>query len=249
MPDHVGTTTGPSLTGTLIGAPRDGTSVGPGGRLGKHEFLKLLTVQLRYQDPLNPMDAKDMASDLAQFSGLEQLLNINDTLAAAQASQQEQFDALRLAMQQSSALGTIGKTVVADSDKVVLSKDGNGGVDGTVMADVTTSGMAKLVLLDRSGKEVGSRSLGYVSTGRQTFAVSSAAKGAGEGVYRVRIDVTDGSGKDVPQRVFTVGTIDGITYGEDGLVRLLMGPLTIDLNAIVQILADRTSTSTQGHSS
>jgi flagellar basal-body rod modification protein FlgD len=236
MPDAVGTN-GPSLTGALVGTARDGTAVGPGGRLGKHEFLKLLTVQLRYQDPLNPMDAKDMASDLAQFSGLEQLLNINETLALSQATQQDQFDALRVAMQQNAALGTIGKTVVADGDKVVLTKDSDGVVSGKVMADITTSGKATLTLLDRSGKEVGSRSLGYLAAGRQTFDVGSAASALREGVYRVRIDVTDGSGKDLPQKMFTVGTIDGLTYGEDGLARLLMGPLTIDFDAIVQILA------------
>jgi flagellar basal-body rod modification protein FlgD len=233
MPDAIPATT-PSLAGSLVGTARDGTAVGPGGKLGKNEFLRLLTTQLRYQDPLDPMDGKDMASDLAQFSGLEQLLNINDTLAA----QDGQFDSLRVAMQNGTAMGAIGRTVVADGDKVVLGKDSaTGALTGKVMADVTTSGMATLTLVDKSGREVGSRSLGYLDTGRQTFDIGGAAAGLTEGeAYQVKIEVAGGSGADLPQKVFTVGTIDGLTYGADGIARLMMGPLMIEYNAILQIL-------------
>lgn len=44
--------------------------------MGKDDFLKLLMTQLQHQDPLNPMDQKDMSAQLAQFSSLEQLTNI-----------------------------------------------------------------------------------------------------------------------------------------------------------------------------
>lgn len=207
----------------------------PGGKLGKDEFLKLLTTQLRYQDPMDPMDGKQMAADLAQFSGLEQLLNINEQLAA----QQGQFDALALAMSNSSAMSAIGKNAVVDSDKVMLVKDADGVLGGRVLADITQSGVATLTLLDKSGREVGSRSLGYLGTGSmQSFDIGSAASGlAAEGVYSVRIDVAGTDGKDVPQQTYTVGTIDGMTFGQDGSAMLTMGPLTIALNAIVKILA------------
>jgi flagellar basal-body rod modification protein FlgD len=223
-----------SLTNAALGAQRNGASVGPGGRLGKNEFLKLLTTQLKYQDPLDPMDGKDMAADLAQFSGLEQLLNINEQLEA----QQGQYHSLLTAMHNNVALGVIGKSVLALGDAVTLQKDAQGVIGGTVTADITTSGVAKLTLLDRSGKEVGSRSLGYVGTGRQEFDVGSAAsKIATEGTYSYRITVTDANGKDVPQQTYTVGKIDGITYGLDGTPRLMMGNTVIDLSTIVRILA------------
>ena len=53
-----------------------------GGDMGKHDFLMLLSAQLRYQDPLEPVKDSDFAAQLAQFSALEQMENMNQTLAA-----------------------------------------------------------------------------------------------------------------------------------------------------------------------
>src|SRR5512135_3668480 len=48
-----------------------------GKTLGKDDFLKLFVTQMRYQDPLNPMDSAAFTAQLAQFSSLEQLTNIS----------------------------------------------------------------------------------------------------------------------------------------------------------------------------
>ena len=52
--------------------------------MGKDQFLKLLIAQLQNQDPMNPMQGDQMASQLAQFSSLEQLQQINTTLTGQQ---------------------------------------------------------------------------------------------------------------------------------------------------------------------
>ncbi|MCH5268020.1 MAG: hypothetical protein J1E62_06725 [Lachnospiraceae bacterium] len=50
-----------------------------GSELGKEEFLQLLVTQMKYQDPLEPADNTEYVSQLAQFSELEQMQNLNST--------------------------------------------------------------------------------------------------------------------------------------------------------------------------
>jgi len=60
---------------------KEGNTRNVGGTMGKNDFLMLLAAQLRYQDPLNPQSDSEFASQLAQFSTLEQMQNMNTTLA------------------------------------------------------------------------------------------------------------------------------------------------------------------------
>lgn len=63
---------------TPVKPPEVSTSdMAPGGKLGKDEFLRLLVTQMQNQDPLQPMDSTAMIAQLAQFSSLEQMQNLN----------------------------------------------------------------------------------------------------------------------------------------------------------------------------
>jgi len=50
--------------------------------IGKDEFFKLLIAQLKNQDPLNPQDGAAFSAQLAQFSSLEQLTNLNTAMTS-----------------------------------------------------------------------------------------------------------------------------------------------------------------------
>ena len=55
------------------------------GDLDKDAFLNLLVTQLRYQDPLKPVDDKEFIGQMAQFSALEQMQNMNSSMSQNQA--------------------------------------------------------------------------------------------------------------------------------------------------------------------
>lgn len=91
-------------------APKTGdkkeTPAKPGGELGKDAFLKLLVAQLKYQDPLKPMENTQFLAQTAQFTTVEKLID----LAAVEQS-------MLTAQLQLGASNLIGKTVAySDAD-------------------------------------------------------------------------------------------------------------------------------------
>lgn len=84
--------------------------------MGKEDFLTLLVTQLKNQDPLNPDDPTDFTAQLAQFSSLEQLFNLNDSMnnLVTSNANADKF----------STLQTIGKEVVYQTSNFEYSGDG-----------------------------------------------------------------------------------------------------------------------------
>jgi flagellar basal-body rod modification protein FlgD len=95
--------TGISSTDPIMGA----ASTAPSSKLDKSAFLKLLVTQMQSQDPLSPSDSTQYVSQMAQFSSLEQMQNLNENLVGMATLQQN--NALLSQLTQSSAL--IGKSV------------------------------------------------------------------------------------------------------------------------------------------
>ena len=84
-----------------------------GSVMGKEDFMMLLVAQLKNQDPLSPDDPTEFTAQLAQFSSLEQLYNLNDSMESLAASN-AQSDRL-------ATLGTIGKEVAYESSDMNFS--------------------------------------------------------------------------------------------------------------------------------
>ncbi|MFT5698031.1 MAG: flagellar basal-body rod modification protein FlgD [Desulforhopalus sp.] len=111
MSDYISTLN--SATATSTGTSLYDTD--DGSVMGKEDFMMLLVAQLKNQDPLSPDDPTEFTSQLAQFSSLEQLYNLNDSMESLSTSY---ADSDRL-----TTLGTIGKDVVFEGDEMTFSED------------------------------------------------------------------------------------------------------------------------------
>ncbi|KNF08817.1 flagellar basal body rod modification protein FlgD [Gottschalkia purinilytica] len=63
---------------------KNNEKTGKDNGLGKDAFLQILVTQLRNQDPLSPMEDKDFIAQMAQFSTLEQIQNLDSHLQLSQ---------------------------------------------------------------------------------------------------------------------------------------------------------------------
>ncbi len=85
--------------------------------MAQNDFLKLLISQLSHQDPLNPTDSSEFVAQLAQFSGLEQMVSMNDklnTLAMAEAASNSM-----------STASLLGRQITVASKDVDLASEGD----------------------------------------------------------------------------------------------------------------------------
>jgi flagellar basal-body rod modification protein FlgD len=210
-----------------IGSTNSLVAANPGGALDKEDFLQLLVTQLRHQDPLNPMDGTQFASQLAEFSALEQLIQVNKGL-----SDQMAGDAMtQLALRTNLAASLIGHDVMGFGGQIAITGSGS----HSVTVDVGGSGgIANIEIIDELGNTVASRSLGVVHAGAQQ-ELRFALDGVPPGKYRYQVTVLDEAGSLVPVEQFTVGKVAGIFFDEQGIGLRLESGLRVNLDDLAEI--------------
>jgi len=213
------------------GTTQSSAAIGAQGSvLGENDFLKILVTQLQNQDPLNPMDGTAFVAQLAQFSSLEQLIQMNtkvdqQTNASGQAA---------AASQAALAASLIGRSVEAASDQVQIGD----GATQSLTADIGgNGGAATLEILDAGGKVLSTRDLGAIQGGRQTLTWSNDVGGVPEvqpGVYTCKLTVTASDGSSQTVTTYASGTVDGVDMTSNGIV-LRIGKISVPLGAVVTI--------------
>jgi flagellar basal-body rod modification protein FlgD len=179
--------------------------------LGKEDFLHLLTVQLRYQDPMNPMENTDFIAQMAQFSSLEQLQNMNQSLQKGLGSDAE----LQSALSNNLATSLVGRTVEIPTVEVEFQGEGLTKI-GYRLDEGTRS--AQLQILDARGQLV--REFAINPSSRQgTIEWDGQSRLESEvpaGSYRILVLAKDAAGDAVKADALRPVTVDAVRYDGRG---------------------------------
>lgn len=97
--------------------------------LGQDDFFKLLVTQLRYQNPLEPLQDQEFIAQLATFSSLEQMTNLNKRVEQMTASMEDSLFAITSIQQATSCLGKVieyrsGKEILTGKVDTVRIEEG-----------------------------------------------------------------------------------------------------------------------------
>jgi flagellar basal-body rod modification protein FlgD len=180
----------------------------PQNELDKDAFLKLFITQMQNQDPLNPDNSSEMASQLAQFHGLEQMLNVNKNLEKMQADNQ-----------MSRAVGLInfvGKDLKLESGKLKLE---NGKLsDAMLKTDVDVPSLM-VEVRDAAGVVVHSMEVGNVKAGENKLewnGLGKDGKRVPDGVYTFSAFGKDEQGNDIPGKIISTVKVTGVDLMDAG---------------------------------
>ena len=200
--------------------------------LGKDDFMKLMSAQLKYQDPISPMKNEEMAAQLAQFSSLEQMQNVNTTLEKLVTAQKPSEHML--------AASLIGKKVSTDSTHFTYEKGNNPEISFKLPADAATMNVA---IVDAKGEVVREIELGEMAKGDQSVrwdGKNSKFQDQPLGEYSYKITAADKDGKSIPVNSDTTGIVTGITF-EGGKSVLIMGDKKVSIDRVARIESDTTT--------
>lgn len=174
------------------------------GDLGKDEFLNLLVTQLQYQDPLNPQDDTQFIAQMAQFSALEQMQNLNTSYSATK------------------AFGMIGKMVTAN---ITEDSENTKSITGEVTSVKMQSGKAYVVV---DGNDVLVEDVLEVTDIANEFNISNLSDYTGIIGYDCRGYVYD---SDSGAIVGVNGVVKEVTKGSYENYAIMDG-VTVDVAAV-----------------
>jgi flagellar basal-body rod modification protein FlgD len=202
------------------------------GILDKDDFLKLLIMQLRHQDPLSPLEGTEFAAQLAHFSSVEQLSNINTNLLHS-------IDANFILSQSiNNALSAtfIGQEVRAATNMFQYSDGENVSLGYTLKSP---AGGVTVNIYDEAGNHVRTiqADASALNQGDNTLiwdGRNDGGKKVGDGRYTFTVEAKSVEGAGIASAPFIFGTVTGVRFKENGTFFTVNG-LEVALSDIEEI--------------
>jgi len=202
------TSTVQGLGSNIITAPASTstTSTSSANSLDFNSFLTLFTTQLQYQDPQNPMESYELASQLAQFSTVAKLTEATSLLTNIQT--------YATAINNSEMASLVGKDVAAQKSTMDVSSGSVSKLNYMLDSDATD---VTVTVSNSDGNTVYTGSKGSQSAG--TYEVGWNGKNTSgttvdDGTYTVKVTSTDSSGTTSTVTTLLTGTVSSCTLNE-----------------------------------
>lgn len=192
----------------------------------QNRFLKLLTTQLKNQDPLNPMESAEMTSQLAQINTVSGIEKLNATLG-------KMLDVYN-SDQGMQAAGLIGKYVLVAGKSLPLA--GGQSVGGVSLAEAADQ--VTVSILDGAGNVVQSQQLGPHDAGNLSFSwdgKKSDGTQLADGAYTFSVEAVRG-GKKVEAIAQQVGMVNAVIRSGSGFLLDLGKQGNVAFSDVQQIL-------------
>jgi len=172
--------------------------------LDRSDFMTLFITQMQHQDPMEPMDSTDMASQLAQFSNMEATMKMSDNL--------EKLLGYQVSQNNLQLLSLIGKEVQGGGNTMGVV----GGAVATTkytLAEATDS--CRVEIYDAAGKMVDTIELGYVPSGVQELswdATTPSGTVVPDGQYNYKVVAMNALGQKVDVGYRSTGRVTGVNF-------------------------------------
>ncbi|MDP3266239.1 MAG: flagellar hook capping FlgD N-terminal domain-containing protein [Sulfuricurvum sp.] len=202
------------------------TTVNPKGVLGKDDFLKLLLLELKYQDPTSPMDSEKILTQTSQLASLESSENTNKSLAALSTS--------LAASMQYSTISAIGKIADTGSNAVVFEKGSATNFEVYYPTNVVSGSVN---VLDVNGSIVKTMPLDPLTKGVQPFSwngTNDKGDTVDDGTYYIESNYTDDNHLDHKVRLGTY-PITSVRF-DNGTASVKMGSNYVPFDSIKEIV-------------
>lgn len=199
--------------------------------MGKEDFLKLLVAQLSHQDPLNPLAGHEFAAQLAQFTSVEQLININESLGG----QGELNSILAQSINSGVAAGLIGKNIEASANTFRMDET-NMTMSGSV--DLPNAASKVTVNIKNSkGDVVKTIELGAQPAGSHDFewdGKNDAGATVPAGDYSFEVKASDSNGDAVASSPVIRGIVERVTFSAEG-IKLWVNGSPVAMGAVTSV--------------
>lgn len=201
--------------------------------LDQNAFLTLFLTQLKYQDPTNPMESYELASQLAQFSSVEKLSDINTNLAALKSS--------LASLTNAQMVNLIGKQVVAQANTLQVT---NGKAStGQYQFDLA-SGTAKVTIAisDENGNAVRTKTIDSQAGGQYQVdwdGLDNSNNKVSDGAYTFAVEAVDGNGNALEVSSSVSGMAYSFRMDQGSQYLILDGPdgVKVSAGSIMEIMA------------